>query len=465
MKNFLVLVVVNFLFVSQAMATHNRAGYIAYTHISGLTYEVEITTYTVPDSPADRPSLIFSWGDGDVDTIPRTNGGGAGVVLSLGVKENKYVSQHTYSSLDYYVLTMEDPNRNGGVINVPNSVNVRFAIQNELRISNSNDFNNSAKPTATLISDAQVGIPVLMNLAFYDPDADFLTFELTTPRGEDGQPTPGYFVPAGVTVNPLNGNFEWYSPQEQGEFNFAMIVREYRNGQFVGSVIVDFQVTVLPFDFAGIFSETEEWPTNLEGDFAITIEPNQTVDLGLVYSDSVSGAVSLEAFGEPLLFGNTATFLSDSEGNGYAANTFNWTPTANNMRCAPYIVSFRGTTDGLLSEGAIDLSLLVYVHDLATQANPDCFVFAGIDEEVDDKETRVSVYPNPLSETASVTFNSENVFDFTFEVFNASGALVYNQSGSTNRTITLNGRFPSGLYFYNISFSDGKIEQGKVVVQ
>ncbi|MCF8275796.1 MAG: T9SS type A sorting domain-containing protein [Flavobacteriales bacterium] len=462
MKKVAFLLIFICLSISSANATHNRAGYVAYTHISGFTYQVEVTTYTVPDSPADRPMLIVNWGDGQLDTIPRTNGNGNGVVLLPGVKENKYVAQHTYPGLGYYALSMEDPNRNGGILNVPNSINVPFAIQSELRITNTNDFNNSTKPTAIITPYAFAGIPFVRNLAFYDPDADFLSFELTTPRGENGQFIPGYSVPNGVSVNPLNGDFVWDSPQEQGEYNFAMIVSEYRNSEFVGSVTVDFQVTVYPEDFTGIISGTSGWPTNASNDFAITVEPDQSIDLGLVYSDPLQNSVEMEAFGEPFLFGNTASFNSDSSGSHYVANTFNWTPSQEDMRCAPYIVSFRGTSS---SNQSTDVSLLIYVHDQATQANPDCFVFAGIDEESDNQTRRASLYPNPIVESVSITFSDEHIFDFTFEVFNASGALVYTQSGSTNRTLILNEHFASGLYFYNVSFSDRKIEQGKVVVQ
>jgi hypothetical protein len=38
----------------EGYATHQRAGEITYRHISGLTYEVTITTYTFAPSAADR---------------------------------------------------------------------------------------------------------------------------------------------------------------------------------------------------------------------------------------------------------------------------------------------------------------------------------------------------------------------------------------------------------------------------
>ncbi len=38
-----------------AMATHNRAGEITIQFLGGLTVRATVTTYTVPESPADRP--------------------------------------------------------------------------------------------------------------------------------------------------------------------------------------------------------------------------------------------------------------------------------------------------------------------------------------------------------------------------------------------------------------------------
>lgn len=465
MNHFSCLLILFFGFALNLFATHNRGGYVAYRHVSGLTYEIEVVTYTVPDSPADRPVLIVGWGDGQSDTIARTNGGGFGEIVQSGIKENRYVWQHTYSSQGNYVLSMEDPNRNAGIINISNSVNVPFYIQSELRITNSNEYNNSARPTSIMYPAGQVGIPFTRNLALYDPDADFLTFELTTPRGENGQFVPGYSLPNGVSVNPLNGDFVWNSPQQQGEYNFAMIVNEYRDGEFVGSVTVDFQVTILPNDYPGIFEDMSSWPTNPTGDFAVTVDAGQSIELSLTYNDSAANDIQLSAFGEPFLFGNTATFNSEILGGHSISNTFNWTPSTDNVRCTPYIVSFRGATSNQY-DGMTDVSLLVYVYDQAIQANPDCYVYAGVEEETQQVSERALLYPNPVEGTATVLFITDLPLEFQFELIDAAGKRVRSYAGSTQNTVQLNrGGLDSGMYFYRVRFSDGSSEQGKIVMQ
>ena len=127
-----------------ASATHNRAGEITYRHVEGTTYEVTITTYTKASVVADRPWLALLWGDegntAGQDSLPRINGplDGAGnptgELLDGDVRLNLYQGLHTYSGPGIYTLVVEDPNRNGGVLNIPGSVDVPFCITSQLII-------------------------------------------------------------------------------------------------------------------------------------------------------------------------------------------------------------------------------------------------------------------------------------------------------------------------------------------
>ena len=106
----------------RANATHNRAGEITYRQISALTFEVTIITYTAtgPGWTADRPELEISWGDNTTSMLPRCE------EVTLGLpdyyKRNKYVGQHTYGGPGIFNITVEDPNRNANVSNIPKSV-------------------------------------------------------------------------------------------------------------------------------------------------------------------------------------------------------------------------------------------------------------------------------------------------------------------------------------------------------
>lgn len=102
--------------------THNRAGEITYKHVSGLSYEFTITTYTKVSGlsgDADRQRLGISWGDGTFDSLSRTSE----IFLDADIKQNKYIGIHTYSAPFTYVVGVSDPNRIDNIINISNSVN------------------------------------------------------------------------------------------------------------------------------------------------------------------------------------------------------------------------------------------------------------------------------------------------------------------------------------------------------
>src|SRR5512139_992049 len=120
-----------FLIAAFANATHNRAGEITYTQISDLTYEVTVTTFTYTLSKADRPSLDVEWGDNSLTNVARISE----TFLPNNYKKNVYVSQHTYPGPGIYRIIVQDPNRNLGVENIPNSVNVVFSISTILIVN------------------------------------------------------------------------------------------------------------------------------------------------------------------------------------------------------------------------------------------------------------------------------------------------------------------------------------------
>src|SRR5688572_8623512 len=119
-----------FLTGGNVYATHNRAGEITVRQTGDLTVEVTVTTYTKTSSTqADRDSVEVFWGDGSSEYVLRING--EGTPLSNNRQLNYYVASHTYPGRATYTISMMDPNRNGGIINVnhPNSEAIPFYIE------------------------------------------------------------------------------------------------------------------------------------------------------------------------------------------------------------------------------------------------------------------------------------------------------------------------------------------------
>ena len=199
------------------IATHQRAAEITYRHLSGLTYEITLISYTYTPSPANayRDFLTIYWGDGTVSEISRKEI----VYLPNDISYNRYQGEHTFPGPSTYTISCEDPNRNGGILNIPNSINVPLFIYSELVISPFIEGYNSS-PVLLLppIDNACVNQTFLHNPGAYDVDGDSLSYRLVTCLGAMGLPIPGYTLPPAtdsLSLNPVTGDLFWVTPPQQ----------------------------------------------------------------------------------------------------------------------------------------------------------------------------------------------------------------------------------------------------------
>ena len=326
--------------LSDVFATHNRAGEITYEQISQYYYKVTITTYTKTSSPADRPELDIFWGDGTTSTLPRAsyldNFGGAG----SDIRKNTYFGFHTYPGPSVYTLYFEDPNRNGGVINIPGSVNVPFYLESQLIISAFLGFNNSPVLLQPPIDEGVVGQVFIHNANAYDPDGDSLAYELVVCKGAGGLPIPGYSYPVASNsfdLDEVTGDLVWDTPVGCGEFNVAFYIKEYRNGVQIGFVERDMQINIHCAN-----------PTNnvvpsitTTGDLCVTAGDAVTFNVS-VNDANATQVVTLTATGAPLnLSVSPAQFNQPVSGMGSVSGTFNWNTQCDHVRKQPYQMVFK----------------------------------------------------------------------------------------------------------------------------
>lgn len=329
------------LMASTAMATHNRAGEIIVCHLSGYTYQVTIITHTKLSAPADRPELALNWGDGTMDTIPRTS-----IVddPARDLRRSEYVAVHEYAGSGIFTLFFDDQNRNGGVNNVPNSISQSFCVKTQLVISPVGGNNCSPRFLNPPIQDACYCQPWIHNPAAYDPDGDSLSYEPVVCLGLGCAPIAGYQYPnqrptcggTEYSIDPLTGTIRWENPGELGEFNLAFKVHEWRriNGQLfhMGWVTRDMQVTVRTC--------SNEPPVIIE-------VPDTCVEAGTFLSFNVQASdpnngqqVTLTALGQPFVVPSSpATFVSPSPAQN-VSGTFSWQTNCSHVRLQPYQVVF-----------------------------------------------------------------------------------------------------------------------------
>lgn len=324
---------------SPAMATHQRAAEITYTWLGGNAYEFTLTCYTYTPSPAgmQRDSLPIRWGDGMEEYIPRV------VLQNLGDNYtlNVYKAVHNYSSSGTYIISMEDANRNYGVVNVPNSVNVPMYIETELVINPFLGNNNSVQLLNAPVDKGCVGKLYLHNPSAYDPDGDSLSYKLVKCKGMDGMEIPGYNFPQAsqsFEIDPVSGDLRWENPLLQGEYNVAFMVEEWRHGVKIGSIVRDMQILVAACD--------NDMPQiHCDDEFCIVAGEQLTFSISASDPNPYNN-VTLTASGAPLELPVSPAILNPETSTApNPALEFIWNTTYSHIRNSPYQVVIHAKDD------------------------------------------------------------------------------------------------------------------------
>lgn len=353
----LVLGVMALLPALPAWATHNRAGEIHIEQIgacSDLTVRATIITYTKASAfAADRDSLEIFWGDGTKEWVYRVNGpsGGSGFpngeVLANDVKKNLYVATHAYPARATYRVSMLDPNRVDGILNVnfPNSVTVTFYIETVYTFLNPQfqGCNSTPQLLQPPIDFGCVGRPFIHNPNAFDPDGDSLSYHLIQPLQSAGIPVPKYLFPnqigSGgpntVTLDPVSGDLRWINPLTPGEYNIAFIIISYRNGVALDTTIRDMQVLV---------SSCENAPPVIQAEEEVCVIAGTTLDLPVVATDPDAGQqLLLTATGGPFVNPlSTAVFQAPANYSNPPVNgRLLWPTACEEIRRQPWSIVFR----------------------------------------------------------------------------------------------------------------------------
>ena len=326
-------------FVFSAKATHQRAAEITYTWLGGNAYEFTLTCYTYTPSPAglQRDSLLVQWGDGEEEYIPRV------VLQNLGddYTLNVYKQIHNYSSSGTYTISMEDANRNYGVVNVPNSVMVPMYIETELVINPFLGYNNSVQLLNAPIDKGCVGKLYLHNPSAYDPDGDSLSYRLLPCKGTNGLDIPGFSYPQAsqsFEIEPITGELRWENPMLQGEYNVAFSIEEWRHGVKIGSVIRDMQILISACDndLPQIFCDDQ-----------YCLVAGEQLNFVISASDPNGNNITLTASGAPFEVAVSPAMLNPETAYGMQPEIeFLWNTTYAHIRNTPYQVVIHAKDDG-----------------------------------------------------------------------------------------------------------------------
>ena len=253
-----------------SQATHVRAGEITTRRISETsnTYEITLTVYydevrgrEAAAQGADKYTICF--GDGtsqEVERLPKRliNGGTSSI--------NVYRTTHTYPGPNAYTISVSISNRNKLTKNLPPEASsdlLKFYVSTTIFINQRLGLNSTPRLLNTPLDSGRVGQRFCHNPAAFDPDGDSLAYRLSIPQdipgetGCRGRNIPAYQDPTrfsrtsetggtpSFAIDARTGELCWDAPGEEGQYNFAFIVEEWRNGVLIGEVTRDMQIIVL----------------------------------------------------------------------------------------------------------------------------------------------------------------------------------------------------------------------------
>jgi gliding motility-associated-like protein len=327
-------------------ATHNRAGEITYVQISDYTFRFTVTTFTYRYSIVEttyskssvsnltgygRLELPVSWGDNTSSYAIRQTRDT--IAENPTYLRNTYEVEHTFPGPGVYEIIMEDPNRNEGVLNIPNSVWVVFSVKTTILVNTSIGKNNTPVLLNYPIDKAAKGVKFIHNPAAYDSDGDSLSYSIGTCTREGGAAIEGYTLPRAsdsLYINSLTGDLVWDAPMDTGIFNIAINIEEWRNGIKIGNVVRDMQIEVY---------NTKNNPPVNQNIHNLCVEAGKKAVSTVYATDSDNDYITQTASGGPFSLNNSSvSFTTVSQTAGFTVSRFEWQTTCNNVRKQPYYV-------------------------------------------------------------------------------------------------------------------------------
>lgn len=369
--------------VAWVQASHLRAGEITIERRSCNSRELWITitvyTNTASEVKFGEDGILY-FGDGTSMVVPRVeNIPQPQLGPNIGIAS--YTVRHLYGSLDSYLISYVEPNRNGGVLNMDDSFYTTFYLETRFSLAVLG-CNYSPKLKIPPIDQACAGVAFFHNPGAYDFNpvgpTDSISYELVVPYRDRGLPVVGYVPPhqygngqseAGgeptFAINSVDGTMIWDSPDIPGEYNVAFNVVEWRkvNGawQKIGYVRRDMQIIVN--------GDCKNDRPELEVPIDTCVVAGANIHKFILGEDKVFGGglpdpIKIQAFSEIFEFppsrspATRTPVLQDGDNIDFRPSPdqleFNWNTTCDHIKGQPYDVVFKITDNP--TNGAANLA-------------------------------------------------------------------------------------------------------------
>lgn len=377
----------------RSLATHLRAGEITVERVNcdALTFKITITVFTNTKNTTikfggDLDLSYLYFGDGKrefVDEQPNQ------IRLDLdpsgAIATASYTTFHTYSSFGTYKIYYQEPNRNGGVLNMENPLNTFFYIETvintDLYLDLKGGCSNSPKLLVPPIDRACTGAKWTHNPGAYDPDGDSLAYEMVIPFRDENLPVVNYREPNSrdfygnldydraneakngpptFRISADTGTITWDAPGAPGEYNIAFIIKEFRKIDGIW-----FEMGFVRRDMQIIVEDCDNRPPTLLVPEELCVVAGTTIRSKLVGSDpdAHDDEVKIEGFSEIfnlpealspayMIYSPPDTLKPKYEPKPTQNVYFQWETRCNHVKAQPYNVIFKVTDDPPLNKGA-----------------------------------------------------------------------------------------------------------------
>lgn len=252
--------------------------------------------------------------------------------------KNEFYFEYTFSGPRVYVVSFREENRNNNIKNIAGGASDPYPFHIETYIlASSLSANSNSTPELFVppLDKAAENIKFVHNAGAFDSDGDSLSYKLITPKQGINKDVPSYSFMDGLSINPVTGDVVWDKPTEEGLYNIAILIEEWRDGVRIGYVLRDMQIEVEP---------TENKPP------VIYIPEDTCILANSIFSDSVwatdpdGDRIFLTGYGGVFNLGMGSALFDLKNPNPQdtpAVGYFTWQTTCQMIRDEPYQVVFK----------------------------------------------------------------------------------------------------------------------------
>ncbi|MCP4440383.1 MAG: T9SS type A sorting domain-containing protein [Aureispira sp.] len=365
---------ISFIYSHQAQATHALGGDLVYQCVGPSQYKVTLSLYRDCNGINYPGSRTITWtgacGTGTVvatvvpgsrvDITPLCPGqasacnGGSG---AMGVEQQLYQAYITLpAGCSDVTFSWSLCCRNNAITTIAGSplMYTETTVDTDVSPCNNSPVFLNPPSAYTCVND-----PVHYNHGTIDPDGDSLAYFLVDCQSGSNAPLPynaGYSgsqplgpnVPVNIDVNTGAITF---TPTSLEVAVMCVMVREYRNGQLVGSTVRDIQFRILPCNNAA--------PTlsgiNGTNNYQAVVQAGNQLCFNIIGNDADSNNVQVTW--DQSLAGATLT------PTGYhqvpASHMFCWTPTASNVGTHTFTVTIQDDACPLVGSNTYTYTIVV----------------------------------------------------------------------------------------------------------